>query len=86
MNQTFISVNLICCVILSVVAILPQVQEKLPSSGLLQASFISLYVVYLTWSAMVNEPRDYIVDGQSKLIEKLEFFYFAIVRVCRSLG
>ncbi|XP_063041865.1 serine incorporator 2 [Engraulis encrasicolus] len=56
-HKTFISLNLIFSVIVSIVAILPKVQEAQPSSGLLQASMISLYTMYLTWSAMTNNPN-----------------------------
>ncbi|XP_051948363.1 serine incorporator 2-like [Xyrauchen texanus] len=56
-HKVFISLNLIFCIIISVVAILPKVQEAQPSSGLLQASLISLYTMYLTWSAMSNNPN-----------------------------
>lgn len=31
-------------------------QEAQPTSGLLQASLISLYTMYVTWSAMTNNP------------------------------
>ncbi len=31
-------------------------QDSQPSSGLLQASLISLYTMYVTWSAMTNNP------------------------------
>ncbi|XP_056336083.1 serine incorporator 2 [Danio aesculapii] len=71
-HKVFISLNLIFCIIVSVVAILPKVQEAQPSSGLLQASLISLYTMYLTWSAMSNNPNRKcnpsllsIVNGQS---------------------
>ena len=47
---------MILCVILSVISILPKVQEHLPMSGLLQSSCITLYVLYLTWSAMTDSP------------------------------
>ncbi|XP_030002938.1 serine incorporator 2 [Sphaeramia orbicularis] len=56
-HKVFISLNMIFCIIVSVVAILPKVQEAQPSSGLLQASLISLYTMYLTWSAMSNNPN-----------------------------
>ncbi|KAM9839003.1 serine incorporator 2-like [Aulostomus maculatus] len=56
-HKVFISLSLIFSVILSIVAVLPKVQEAQPSSGLLQASFISLYTMYVTWSAMTNNPN-----------------------------
>ncbi|XP_041090021.1 serine incorporator 1-like [Polyodon spathula] len=56
-NKAFISLNLIFCVIVSIVSILPRVQEAQPQSGLLQASVITLYTMYVTWSAMTNEPN-----------------------------
>ncbi|XP_069808654.1 serine incorporator 3 [Dendropsophus ebraccatus] len=55
-NKFFISFNMILCIIVSVVSILPRVQEYQPQSGLLQSSMITLYTIYLTWSAMSNEP------------------------------
>ncbi|XP_029298448.1 serine incorporator 2 [Cottoperca gobio] len=56
-HKVFISLNFIFCIIVSIVAILPKVQDAQPSSGLLQASFISLYTMYITWSAMSNNPN-----------------------------
>ncbi|XP_040044990.1 serine incorporator 2 [Gasterosteus aculeatus] len=56
-HKVFISLNFIFCVIVSIVAILPKVQEANRYSGLLQASFISLYTMYITWSAMSNNPN-----------------------------
>ncbi|XP_033114310.1 probable serine incorporator isoform X2 [Anneissia japonica] len=55
-NKFFISFNMILCIAISVIAILPKVQEAQARSGLLQSSVISLYVVYLTWSAMSSSP------------------------------
>lgn len=55
-NKFFISFNMILCIAVSIVSILPKVQEHQPRSGLLQSSIISLYTMYLTWSAMSNEP------------------------------
>uniref|UniRef100_A0A4W6CKR8 Serine incorporator 2 n=1 Tax=Lates calcarifer TaxID=8187 RepID=A0A4W6CKR8_LATCA len=56
-HKVFISLNLIFCVIISIVSILPKIQEAQPHSGLLQASLISLYTMYVTWSAMTNNPN-----------------------------
>ncbi|GFY78105.1 serine incorporator 1 [Trichonephila inaurata madagascariensis] len=53
-QKFFISFNLICCIILSIVSVLPRVQDALPKSGLLQSSIVMLYVMYLTWSALNN--------------------------------
>lgn len=55
-NKTFISVNLILCVGASLLSVLPKIQESQPRSGLLQSSVITIYTMYLTWSAMTNEP------------------------------
>lgn len=35
-------------------------QEAQPFSGLLQASLISLYTMYVTWSAMTNNPSEFL--------------------------
>jgi len=56
LHKFFISFNLILCVIVSVMSVLPKVQEANAKSGLLQSSLITLYVMYLTWSSMTNNP------------------------------
>ena len=56
LHEFFISFNMILCVALSIVSILPKIQEHVPKSGLLQSSCITLYILYLTWSAMSNSP------------------------------
>nr|XP_033818983.1 serine incorporator 3 isoform X2 [Geotrypetes seraphini] len=56
MNKFFISFNMILCIIVSIISILPKVQEHQPQSGLLQSSLITLYTMYLTWCAMSSEP------------------------------
>ncbi len=56
LHEFFISFNMILCVILSVTSVLPRIQEHQPNSGLLQGSFVSLYIMYLTWSALTNQP------------------------------
>ncbi|CAD6196072.1 unnamed protein product [Caenorhabditis auriculariae] len=52
----FIIFNVLLCVVLSVLSVMPFVQERMPRSGLLQAVIISGYVLYLTWSGLVNNP------------------------------
>lgn len=56
LHKFFISFNLVLCAAVSVVSILPPIQEVNPRSGLLQSSVITAYVMYLTWSAMTNNP------------------------------
>lgn len=56
-HKFFVSFNLILCVIVSVVSVLPVIQDVNPKSGLLQSSVITAYVMYLTWSAMSNNPN-----------------------------
>ncbi|KAL9986902.1 hypothetical protein ACROYT_G001115 [Oculina patagonica] len=58
LNKFIISFNMIMCVVISVISILPKIQEAQPKSGLLQSSIISLYASYLTLSALSNEPLD----------------------------
>ena len=70
LHEFFISINLIITISLSVVSIIPKVQEHMPQSGLLQSSLMTLYIMYLTWSAISNSPRTdckpyFSIDDQS---------------------
>jgi hypothetical protein len=56
LNKFFIGLNFSLCVIVSIFSILPKIQDANERSGLLQASLVSAYVMYLTWSAITNEP------------------------------
>jgi len=56
-NKFFIILTLILTFVMSVLSVLPKVQDRQPSSGLLQASAVSLYCTYLTWSALRNNPN-----------------------------
>ncbi|KAF7480759.1 Hypothetical predicted protein [Marmota monax] len=47
-NKFFISINLILCIVVSIISIHPKIQEHQPRSGLLQSSVITLYTLYLT--------------------------------------
>ncbi|KAL8622783.1 hypothetical protein ACOMHN_026904 [Nucella lapillus] len=57
-NRIFLGVNTGFCIILSFITILPCIESRNPNASLLQASVISLYVVYLTWSALTSEPPE----------------------------
>nr|KAJ3419285.1 hypothetical protein HK105_007166 [Polyrhizophydium stewartii] len=56
LNQFFITFNLILCVITSVLAASPMVQEANPKSGLAQASMVAIYSTYLVASALSSIP------------------------------
>lgn len=56
LQQFFISMCLILCIIQTIVALLPKVQEHLPRSGIFQSSVISMYIVFLTWSSVSSYP------------------------------
>lgn len=56
LNKFFISFNMLLCIVASIVSVLYKVQEVRPYSGLLQSSFLTLYTMFLTWSAISNEP------------------------------
>lgn len=57
LNVILISVNALLCLILSIISILPSIREYNSSCGLLQSSFVSLYITYFTWSAMSSHPN-----------------------------
>ncbi|KNC34306.1 hypothetical protein FF38_05903 [Lucilia cuprina] len=69
LNKFFISINLILCLLVSIVSVLPAVQERLPQSGLLQSSLVTLYTIYLTWSAVANNPEKVCNPGMFGIIE-----------------
>lgn len=87
LNKFFISINLIACFIISVVSVLPSVQEALPRSGLLQSSVVSLYTIYLTWSAVANNPDEECNPGLLGIIgqkseSKVTFDTTSIIGLC----
>ncbi|XP_067645804.1 serine incorporator 3-like isoform X3 [Eurosta solidaginis] len=57
LNKFFISFNLVLCFVISILSVMPAVQDRLPHSGLLQSSLVTIYTVYLTWSAVANNPE-----------------------------
>lgn len=71
LNKFFISFNLIWCVAVSIMAILPKVQEAQPRSGLIQASFVSAYATYLLWGALNREPENICNPGIKSIAETI---------------
>ncbi|KAL5004877.1 hypothetical protein ScPMuIL_018333 [Solemya velum] len=57
-NKIFIGVNAGLCVLIIFITLLPCVKKFNENANLLQASVISVYVVYLTWSALNSEPPE----------------------------
>ncbi|KIJ52532.1 hypothetical protein M422DRAFT_223091 [Sphaerobolus stellatus SS14] len=57
MNRFFISFNLALCIVITIISILPAVQEANPRSGLAQSSMVAVYCTYLTMSAVGNHSN-----------------------------
>ncbi|XP_020509283.1 serine incorporator 5 [Labrus bergylta] len=55
-NKIFLGINGSLCFIVSMLAISPCIQKLQPTSGLLQPGVISVYVMYLTFSAFSSKP------------------------------
>ncbi|XP_029019009.1 serine incorporator 5 [Betta splendens] len=58
LNKTFLGINGILCLIVSLLSISPFIQKLQPTSGLLQPGVISVYVMYLTFSAFSSKPKE----------------------------
>ena len=53
-NKMFVSINLVLCAVAGIISIHPRVQE----GGLLQSAVVTIYSVYLTWSALSYNPNE----------------------------
>lgn len=69
LNKVFLGINGSLCFIVSMLAISPCIQKLQPTSGLLQPGVISVYVMYLTFSAFSSKPKDYLeIDGRNQTV------------------
>ncbi|KAN0064699.1 Membrane protein tms1 [Thecaphora frezii] len=57
LNQSFISINLVLCIVLTGLSVSPMVQEANPRSGLAQSSMVAAYCTYLIASAVMNRDN-----------------------------
>lgn len=57
LNQFFITFNLILCVLVSFISVMPQVQDANPKSGLGQSGMVIAYCTYLVTSAVANRDN-----------------------------
>uniref|UniRef100_A0A6Q2XFS5 Serine incorporator 5 n=1 Tax=Esox lucius TaxID=8010 RepID=A0A6Q2XFS5_ESOLU len=64
LNKVFLGVNGSLCFIVSLLAISPFIQRLQPKSGLLQPGVISVYVMYLTFSAFSSKPKETVVVNE----------------------
>ncbi|XP_010778379.1 serine incorporator 5 [Notothenia coriiceps] len=58
LNKIFLGINGSLCLFVSLLAISPCIQKVQPTSGLLQPGVISVYVMYLTFSAFSSKPKE----------------------------
>lgn len=55
-GQVFVLVNAGLCLVMCFISVLPCTKRVNSNAGLLQPTIISVYVMYLTWSALISIP------------------------------
>ncbi|KAK5871380.1 hypothetical protein PBY51_004264 [Eleginops maclovinus] len=69
LNKVFLGINGSLCLVVSLLAISPCIQKLQPTSGLLQPGVISVYVMYLTFSAFSSKPKEMVErDGMNTTV------------------
>ncbi|KAG7477067.1 hypothetical protein MATL_G00089230 [Megalops atlanticus] len=63
LNKIFLAVNGGLCLLVSLLAISPCIQRLQPTTGLLQSGVISVYVMYLTFSAFSSKPIEVLEEN-----------------------
>ncbi|PKI82293.1 hypothetical protein MVES_003803 [Malassezia vespertilionis] len=56
-NRTFITINLVIAILLTILCVHPRIQEANPRSGLAQSSVVLAYCTYLLTSALMNRDN-----------------------------
>jgi len=54
-NKAVIAINICACMVFSCLSITSKVQQRVNQSGLLQSSIMTLYVMFITWTALSNQ-------------------------------
>uniref|UniRef100_A0A3Q1FSW3 Serine incorporator 5 n=1 Tax=Acanthochromis polyacanthus TaxID=80966 RepID=A0A3Q1FSW3_9TELE len=84
LNKVFLGINGSLCLIVSLLAISPCIQKLQPTSGLLQPGVISVYVMYLTFSAFTSKPKESEYEQTHSLYQPMRQSVCASVCVCSS--
>jgi len=87
LNIFFIVFNIVFVLLISALAIHPKVQSMNPHSSILQSSMVSAYTTYLTWSALLSEPKDmdcnpFAYNSNANSFSLLLGSIFTILSVC----